>query len=108
MKIGAIAQRENRWVLIDITGKGNRVRSVAVPAWVITKIPGVKICRGEPMSEGSRGRCERCACSVVLKNPPSCQISRRMTRGNALIQPCNLETCIGNSHKPPTQLQFSP
>jgi site-specific recombinase XerC len=33
-KIGAIAQRENRWVLVDITGKGNRVRSVVVPAWV--------------------------------------------------------------------------
>jgi integrase len=34
VRIGAIAQRENRWVLVDITGKGNRVRSVAVPAWV--------------------------------------------------------------------------
>jgi integrase len=34
VKDGAMAQRENRWVLIDITGKGNRVRSVAVPAWV--------------------------------------------------------------------------
>jgi integrase len=34
VKISAIAQRENRWVLVDITGKGNRVRSVAVPAWV--------------------------------------------------------------------------
>ena len=34
VKVGAIAQRENRWVLVDLTGKGNRVRSVAVPAWV--------------------------------------------------------------------------
>ena len=34
VKVGAIAQHENRWVLVDITGKGNRVRSVAVPAWV--------------------------------------------------------------------------
>jgi integrase len=34
VKFGAIAQRENRWVLVDITGKENRVRSVAVPAWV--------------------------------------------------------------------------
>jgi integrase len=32
--VGAIAQRENRWVLVDITGKGNRIRTVAVPAWV--------------------------------------------------------------------------
>jgi site-specific recombinase XerC len=34
VKVGAIAQRENRWVLVDITGRGNRVRSAAVPAWV--------------------------------------------------------------------------
>jgi integrase len=34
VKVGAMAQRENRWVLLDITGKGNRVRSVAAPAWV--------------------------------------------------------------------------
>jgi site-specific recombinase XerC len=32
VKVGAIAQ--NRWVLVDITGKENRVRSVGVPAWV--------------------------------------------------------------------------
>jgi integrase len=31
VKIDAIAQRENRWVLVDIR---NRARSVAVPAWV--------------------------------------------------------------------------
>jgi hypothetical protein len=34
VKVDSIAQRENRWVLVDNTGKGNRVRSVAVPAWV--------------------------------------------------------------------------
>ena len=32
VKIGAIARRENRWVVVDITRKGNRLRSVAVPA----------------------------------------------------------------------------
>jgi len=31
MNFGAIAQRENRWVLVDITEKGNRVRSVTLP-----------------------------------------------------------------------------
>ena len=40
VKIGSIAQRENRWVLVDITGKGNRVCSVAVPAWVKAAIDG--------------------------------------------------------------------
>jgi hypothetical protein len=34
VKIGAIASGRTAGVLVDITGKGNRVRSVAVPAWV--------------------------------------------------------------------------
>ena len=29
-----LQQREGRWVLIDLTGKGNRLRSVPVPSWV--------------------------------------------------------------------------
>ena len=28
-----IQQREGRWVLVDITGKGNRVRTIPLPAW---------------------------------------------------------------------------
>jgi site-specific recombinase XerD len=32
--VEAIALREDRWVLVDLTGKGNRVRSVAIPGWV--------------------------------------------------------------------------
>jgi integrase len=46
VKIGAIAQRENRWVLVDITGKGNLVRSVAVPAWVKAAIDAWTIAAG--------------------------------------------------------------
>ena len=26
--------RENRWVIIDLLGKGGRVRTVAIPVWV--------------------------------------------------------------------------
>ena len=26
--------RENRWVIVDLTGKGGRVRTVAIPVWV--------------------------------------------------------------------------
>jgi integrase len=34
VRIETLEQRENRWVLIDIVGKGSRVRTVAVPRWV--------------------------------------------------------------------------
>jgi site-specific recombinase XerC len=46
VKVGAIAPRENRWVLVDITGKGYRVRSVAVPAWVKAAIDAWTIAAG--------------------------------------------------------------
>jgi site-specific recombinase XerD len=29
-----IQQRDGRWVIVDLTGKGNRVRSVPIPSWV--------------------------------------------------------------------------
>ena len=29
-----IQTRENRWVIADLRGKGNRIRTVAVPLWV--------------------------------------------------------------------------
>ena len=29
-----LQQRENRWVIVDLVGKGNRVRTVPVPSWV--------------------------------------------------------------------------
>ena len=51
VKVGAIAQRENRWVLVDITGKGNRVRSVAVPVWSKPRST-----RGPPLPPLPRGR----------------------------------------------------
>ncbi len=34
VRIDRLQKRENRWVLVDILGKGRRVRTVAVPAWV--------------------------------------------------------------------------
>jgi site-specific recombinase XerC len=46
VKVGAIGQRENRWVLVDITGKGKRVRSVAVPASVKATIDAWTIAAG--------------------------------------------------------------
>lgn len=29
-----VQQRDGRWVIVDMTGKGNRVRSVPIPSWV--------------------------------------------------------------------------
>ncbi len=34
LDVGTIQQREGRWVLADLEGKGRRVRTVAVPVWV--------------------------------------------------------------------------
>ena len=33
-----LQQREGRWVIVDITGKGNRVRSIPIPGWVYYSI----------------------------------------------------------------------
>lgn len=29
-----IQQRDGRWVIVDITGKGNRIRTIPIPSWV--------------------------------------------------------------------------
>ena len=34
LKIEDIQLREGRWVIIDLRGKGGRIRTVAVPIWV--------------------------------------------------------------------------
>jgi integrase len=34
LDIADIQQRENRWVIADLRGKGGRIRTVAVPIWV--------------------------------------------------------------------------
>ena len=33
LQVGDIQQREGRWVIVDMTGKGRRVRSVPMPTW---------------------------------------------------------------------------
>ena len=33
LRVEHIQQREGRWVILDLVGKGNRVRSVPIPAW---------------------------------------------------------------------------
>lgn len=34
LKIEDIQERENRWVIVDMVGKGKRLRTVAVPVWI--------------------------------------------------------------------------
>lgn len=34
LKVADIQQREGRWVIVDLAGKGRRVRSVAFPGWI--------------------------------------------------------------------------
>jgi integrase len=34
LDIETIQQREGRWVLADLEGKGRRIRTVAIPIWV--------------------------------------------------------------------------
>jgi integrase len=34
LEVSTIQQRENRWVLVDLEGKGQRIRTVAIPVWV--------------------------------------------------------------------------
>lgn len=40
LDLATIQQREGRWVLADLVGKGGRVRTVAIPAWVKQAIDG--------------------------------------------------------------------
>ena len=38
LRAAGIEQRDGRWVIVDLKGKGNRLRTVPVPAWVKTAI----------------------------------------------------------------------
>lgn len=38
LTIEHIQQRDSRWVIVDLVGKGNRVRSVPIPSWTKTAI----------------------------------------------------------------------
>jgi site-specific recombinase XerD len=40
LTVDRIQQREGRWVLVDLAGKGSRVRSVPMPAWAKVLVDG--------------------------------------------------------------------
>src|SRR5690606_32895092 len=40
LELHRIQQREGRWVLVDVEGKGNRLRTVPMPAWAKAAMDG--------------------------------------------------------------------
>jgi len=38
LDLGTMQQREGRWVMVDLVGKGGRLRTIAIPFWVRTGI----------------------------------------------------------------------
>ncbi len=46
LTVEEIQQRENRWVIADLRGKGGRIRTVAVPVWVKQGINAWQIAAG--------------------------------------------------------------
>lgn len=38
LTVGQLQQRDGRWVLLDVLGKGNKVRTIPIPAWVAQAI----------------------------------------------------------------------
>jgi hypothetical protein len=54
LDVDTIQQREGRWVLADLEGKGRRIRTVAIPIWVKLGINAWMIAAGiEDESEKS-------------------------------------------------------
>lgn len=61
LTIDQIQQRDGRWVIIDLAGKGNRVRTVPIPAWAKVMVDewlaAAAISRGvllRPVNKGGR------------------------------------------------------
>lgn len=46
LTVEEIQQRENRWVIVDLRGKGGRIRTVAIPVWVKQGINAWQIATG--------------------------------------------------------------
>jgi len=38
LRVDAIQRREDHWAIVDLVGKGGRVRTVPIPAWVKTAV----------------------------------------------------------------------
>jgi site-specific recombinase XerD len=63
LHVETIQQREGRWVLVDLEGKGRRIRTVAIPIWVKKGID-VWMTTAE-IKDGCSGRSRRVGRSIV-------------------------------------------
>jgi integrase len=58
LKIEEIQQRDGRWCVVDILGKGNRVRTIPMPAWA--KAANRRVDRGRRLRKRSgSGVCQQ-------------------------------------------------
>lgn len=69
-----IQQRDGRWVLVDLTGKGNRVRTVPIPSWVKVAIDKWAAAAGKdsgrvflPINKSGRITGERVSTQLVYR-----------------------------------------
>lgn len=61
LTVGQIQQRDSRWVIVDLVGKRNKVRTVPIPAWVKTVVSEWTVAAAitdgpifRPMNKGGR------------------------------------------------------
>ena len=67
-----IQQRDNRWCVVDLVGKHNRVRTIPIPRWVKCAIDAWTAAAGvvdgyvlRPVNRGDQVNCERMTEKVV-------------------------------------------
>ena len=73
-----LAMRDGRWVFLDFLGKGNKVRSVAVPLWVEQAIDGWLETAGIENFRGSRRASMPMCCAFRGRGKP-----RLVTQNNS-------------------------
>ena len=65
LDVETIQQREGRWVLADLEGKGRRIRTVAIPIWVKHGINAWMTAAGIEDGRLLRGRFPKAARSIA-------------------------------------------
>lgn len=63
LDLGRIQQRDGRWVIVDLEGKGKRVRTVPVPAWVKVAIDAWTAVAG--LADGLQEHAEACGLPAI-------------------------------------------
>ena len=85
MRVDDIQQREERWVIADLVGKGGHIRTIPVPDWVKAGIDAWMTAAGittgtlfRSINKAGRiwgtGFSPKVICGVVKQNAKDCQI----------------------------------